>query len=277
MQITIVAQNLNHGGLTPTDDGYKDRWPLILDRIRSASRLPDVVLLCETMGWEFERHSRLARAMRDLDMEAMPLPRGRSRDGTALLYRHKTMGRWLAWDDEYSSEMYHGFGVAAWDVGLPAPLSIASVHIDPFRKYMPVDEASMISTRALRNGPYAILAGDVNFPPPRGPEPLYKNMQPYNIASRTVLTDPSLGLAREPYRDVAWMLEATAFHDVAWEWYDRTGDDLALARTASDDRVDQGWVTTPLLKSITGYRVLDAPSGASDHLGFEFTLDLSLV
>jgi hypothetical protein len=100
-------------------------------------------------------------------------------------------------------------------------------------------------------------------------------MKPYNIASRTVMTDPNTKGPHQPYRDVAWTLQRNSFHDVALLLHARTGDDRLLARTATDDRIDQAWVTTPLIPTTTNYTRHHTPNGASDHDGIKFTLDTS--
>ncbi|MEV6586844.1 hypothetical protein [Streptomyces acidicola] len=50
-------------------------------------------------------------------------------------------------------------------------------------------EANYAATRGYRYGPYAVLGGDINYPPAasRHPLPDYAQMRPYNVGSRTLL------------------------------------------------------------------------------------------
>lgn len=60
---------------------------------------------------------------------------------------------------------------------------------------------------------------------------------------------------------------------MAWHLYEKTKDEILLAPTATDDRIDQAWMSGPL----ADYRLLDQPSGASDHHGLGFTLDTDVI
>jgi hypothetical protein len=72
MQLTVVMQNLQNGAARDADGTARDRWPLIVERLTTMGR-PDVALLIEANGWDAAGHRPLARAMRDLDLDAMPL------------------------------------------------------------------------------------------------------------------------------------------------------------------------------------------------------------
>lgn len=93
MQLTVVVQNLGTGRIKNGDGDPEDRWPALAERIDGAAEQVDVVLLQEVVDWEKYGHKQLARAMRDLDLEALPLAPSRSGLGTAILYRREVLGR----------------------------------------------------------------------------------------------------------------------------------------------------------------------------------------
>ncbi|ONK12573.1 hypothetical protein STBA_33210 [Streptomyces sp. MP131-18] len=102
-------------------------------------------------------------------------------------------------------------------------------------------------------------------------------MRPYNLGSRTVHTDPALGLPRFPNRQVAWTLAANGLVDAAWWLYQQSGDEELLRPTCLEERIDQVWVSAPLAPALVAYHLLDTPVGASDHHGVAITLDLGRV
>ncbi|CRK56904.1 hypothetical protein [Alloactinosynnema sp. L-07] len=278
MLLTVFAQNLKRGGLDETATGYGDRWPKLLDRFDRASRPIDLLLLSEAWRWDEHNHKRVARAMHDLGLTAMPLTPGRSGNGTLILYRVETMGRWVGWDTGHVNENLHGLGVAFFDLGMPGgPLAVASAHFDPYRYYGPADEANIMATRATMRTSNALIVGDINFPPADGVEPDYRAMRPYNAASRTELVDPGAGIEPTPYRGVAWTLMRNGFTDVAAEMAKRTGDKSYLAHTARMDRVDQAWATKPVTSAVRDCTRHPDPDDASDHDGIEVTIDTDLI
>lgn len=220
MQLNIVVQNLGHGGLKDGDGNPDDRWPQLTERINGAADRVDVVMLCEANGWDLYGHKQLARAMADLDLDAAPLALSRSGYGTALLYRREVLGRWARHNLDFGTEALHGLAVTSFDVGLPAPLSFLPVHFTPFAAEQALIEANYAATRAYRYGPYAVLGGDVNYPPAASDHPLpdYAEMRPYNVGSRTLLprSDMSASHDLEPDRRVTGKLVHNGFHDVAW-------------------------------------------------------------
>lgn len=282
MRLTIVAQNLSHGGLFDGDGNAQDRWPALAERINAAAERVDVLLLCEVVDWHRYGHRQLARAMRDLDLDALPLAPSNSGYGTAVLYRPQTLGRWFRWNTDFADRTMHGFGVAAFEVpGLPALLSFVPVHFTPFDADAAISEANLTATRGYKYGPYANVLGDVNYPPAsaRHPQPDTSRMRPYNIGSRTLPageTLPPRG-SLEPDRRVAQKLVHNGYVDVAWHLFERTGDERLLLPTGTDDRIDQAWVTAPLAGAVSNYRRLDTPPGASDHDGIAYDLDTDLI
>lgn len=274
MELTIVVQNLGHGGLRDGSGDPDDRWPVLAERILTVGE-PDLVLVQEAVGWDTYGHRQLGRAMKDLDMDALPVPPSSSGYPPALLYRRETVGRWKFWNTDFAQETLHGFGVAVFDVGLPAPLAIVSTHLNPFVADKARAEAKLIATRALRYGPYGIVAGDLNYPPadPDHPSPDYAAMLPYNRSARTRLPSETDGRL-VPERRVTETLAYTGFVDAAWKLYEERGDKALLRRTATDDRIDQLWVSAPLRDTIVDYQLLDSPEGASDHHGLAVRIDL---
>jgi len=61
MQMSVIIQNLATGAFS-YDGTPRDRWPLLAERITGAANRVDVVMLCETAGWELHGHDRLIRA-----------------------------------------------------------------------------------------------------------------------------------------------------------------------------------------------------------------------
>ncbi|GGT23181.1 endonuclease/exonuclease/phosphatase family protein [Streptomyces griseoviridis] len=274
MELTVVVQNLGVGGLRSVVGETEDRWPALADRIRAAR--PDLVLLQEAYGWAEFGHRQLARAITDLNLQALPIPPSRSGIVPVLLYRREKLGRWTAWDTGFAGETLHGFGVACFDVGLPAPLSVVSCHLDPFVVDKARAEAKLIATRAYRYGPYALVGGDLNYPPahPDSPPPDYTAMRPYNIAARTRLPSEA-GAPLVPDRRVTEMLSYSGFVDAAWHLYKQHADTRLLATTGTDDRIDAVWTSRPLAPCIADYRLLHEPPGSSDHHGVAVQLDLA--
>ncbi|MEU5431113.1 hypothetical protein AB0H73_36670 [Streptomyces olivoreticuli] len=276
MRLSIVVQNTQLGALRDAMGNPEDRWPLIVQRIESIGEPPDLVLFQEAADWERYGHRQLARAMDDLNMDAMPIPPSSSGMPPVILYRRETVGRWQNWNVDFAQETLHGFGVAVFDVGLPKPLAVVSAHLDPFSADKARAEAKLLATRASRYGPYGIVGGDINFPPaaPEHPAPDFAAMRPYNRSARTRLPSESDG-ALVPDRRVTEMLAYSGFVDAAWRLYETTGDASLLRRTGADDRIDQLWVSEPLAGAVAEYRLLDKPEDASDHAGFMVRLDLS--
>jgi exonuclease III len=118
-----------------------------------------------------------------------------------------------------------------------------------------------------------------NYAPadPDSPAPDFAQMRPYNLASRTLLDQEAADGRPVPDRRVARTLRRNGYVDAAWHLYQRTGDEQLLARTATDDRIDQIWVSAPLAPALHGYRILDTPPGASDHHGLVVHLDTDLI
>ncbi|WP_328698563.1 hypothetical protein [Streptomyces sp. NBC_00342] len=193
-----------------------------------------------------------------------------------LLYRRETIGRWRQWNTDFAQETLHGFGVAVFDVGLPAPLAIVSAHLNPFVADRARDEAKLIATRALRYGPYGIVAGDINYPPadPASPSPDYAAMLPYNKSARTRLPS-EVGGQLVPDLRVTEMLAYTGFVDAAALLYEERGDQELLCKTATDDRIDQLWASAPLGDTIVDYALLATPENASDHRCLVVRIDLA--
>lgn len=278
MILTFVSQNLQFGGLRDGEGKAEHRWPLLLERIKSVTPPVDFLLLQETWGWDKYGHKQLVQAMNDLDMESLPLPPANSGNGPAVLYRQTTVGRWQRWSTEHMEPVsMHGTGIAAFEVGLPKLLSVMSAHLNPFSPEIGLQEAGVITTRAYRYGPFAVIGGDLNYPPDRGPKPNYNKMPPYNLAERTVLGDPAKNKRAEPDRRIAWKFEQAGFVDVVDYLYEKTGDKKYLEPTAGDDRIDRFCVSKPLAKAIVNYGVISKPADASDHKGIAFQLDTDLI
>lgn len=229
----------------------------------------------EAEQWDRDGHLPLVRAEQDLDMDGVLAP-SQSGRGPGVLWRRETLGRRTAWKhDDNARETHHGFGVITFDVGLPKPLAVASVHLTPWGADKALIEAQYVCSRAYRYGPFAMVGGDLNYPPAEAwPEPEYARQLPFNRGARTVLTDPDLPEPPRPDRRIAWKMRHNGFHDAARLVFDRDKDETVLARTGSDDRIDQLWVSAALAPAVVSYQLLDTPAGASDHHGLVVILDL---
>jgi endonuclease/exonuclease/phosphatase family metal-dependent hydrolase len=279
MLLTFMAQNLSHGGLRNDTGEAEDRVPLLLERFKSVAPSIDILLLSEAEDWDKAGHRYLGLAMQELDMDSVPLSKPSTGFPVALLYRKETVGRWQNWDTKFSDETTHGFGVAAFDIGLATPLSVISAHINPFSKEKALSEIGLIASRGYRNGSFAIIGGDINFPPNDGVEPDYSSssMRPYNAMSRTEFNDPGNDIAPKADRRMAQTLERAGYVDVAHYLHKKDSDDSLLQKTAGEYRIDQFWVSEPLASAIIKYWVVDSPATASDHKGIVFQLDTDLI
>lgn len=275
MKLTVMVQNLLFGGVLDGDDGRpSERWPLLVERVLSAR--PDVLLLTEAVQWGQWGHRLLARAMEAFDMDALLPAPSASGVPVVVMFRRETMGRWTRWNTDYGQLTTHGFGVAAFEVdGLT--IDFAACHLNPFSADLALQEVSVVSNRAYRYSPLAVIGGDINYPPDTGPEPLFAAMTPYNRSMRTVLHDPAEGAGLSADRRVGWKLRQAGFHDAAALEFDRRGDATVLERTCNQDRVDQIWVTESLAPAVVDYWAVHSPQGASDHSGVVTVLDTSLV
>ncbi len=275
MILTFITQNLKFGGLSDDNGKPEDRWSLFVDRFKDVQTPADFILFTEARDWEKQGHGPLARAMHDLDMDATPLAPSSSGQHVALLYKKETVGRWRHWNIGYHDQVTQSFGVAAFDVGLPGLLSVVPAHLTPYGSDKALQEASLIASRAYRHGPYAVIGGDINYPPAQGPDPDFSVLRPYNISSRTLLTEPGKGYIAD--RRIGKKFMQAGFVDVAYHMYEKTNDPKYLARTAKDDRIDQFWVTKPLADAVVDYWLITSPEQASDHAGVVFTLDTEKV
>lgn len=280
MILTFVSQNLFFGGLRNDHGESEDRWPQLRQRITTVKDKPDFVLVQETEGWDRYGHKALARAMKDLDMDSLPLPPSSSGNLPGLLYRPETVGKWQRWNTNYSDQTVHGFGVAGFDVGLPSLLTVVSVHLNFFSSDYAVKEAAIVANRAYSNGPFAVVGGDINYQPINSPEPDFNYFKPYHFSMRNQLNDPADNQAPITDRRPSWKLVQAGFVDVAGYLREKTKDDKYLEPTAVNDggmRIDQFWVSQPLVPAIVDYWVIDNPPEASDHKGIAFQLDTNKI
>lgn len=277
MQLRIVAQNLQCGGLRNEDGATDDRWPLLAKRINAA--WPDILLLNEVVGWDDRGHHQAGRAMADLDLDLVPLPSSRSGFRSAIMYRPETVGRWRRTSHDTAGRTSHGFVAAAFRIsGLPVPLTVLAAHLDPVSGDQALIESAAIATHAYRYGPLAIIGGDMNCAPEAGPEPDYTQMRPYNIAAQTLLTDPAdPTAARRPDRRAAWQLRQAGYLDAAWHRYQASGDKALLRRTAHADRIDRFLLAERLGRALRDYETLDTHPDASDHKGIAITVDTDAI
>jgi len=269
VEVTIAVQNISHGGLRINDDASRNRWDDLLARLDPVGA--DVVILNEAATFELDDWKRARQFANELGLDVAGVTPSKSDVPTAVLYRKDRLGK-PRWDTKHQYLVNHGFGIASWDLDcLPAPLSIGGIHVTPFSPVQAVIEVQTLVCRAYRNGPYAIVGGDFNFPPLYGLPPDIDRMLPFNKMNR--LIDPR-GTDPRPNKSVAQALYDGGFHDVAAELHMRTGDDRLLAYTGKTDRIDWIAVSQPLRDAIVSYQLLDEPEDASDHEGVAAVVDL---
>jgi endonuclease/exonuclease/phosphatase family metal-dependent hydrolase len=274
VHITIAVQNLQHGGFADESGRETDRRPLIFQRLKDADA--DIVILNEARRWTTGDHGPLGLAMSELGMYPAPAPRVANDLGSIILIRWKTMGPFRFANHDLSEQTVHGFSNVSFAIdGVAQPLTVAATHINPYSPTAAIAEADLVVTRAFRKGCLAVIGGDFNFPPSRGPEPDYTVMRPYNLASRTLPDTDGTGLP--PNRQLAQAIERRGFVDAALHLHDQTGNEELLARTASDDRIDRFYVSEPLADALVRYELLDTPQGASDHHGVLIELDTDRI
>jgi endonuclease/exonuclease/phosphatase family metal-dependent hydrolase len=239
---------------------------------------PDFVFIQEAWGWSDYGHRQLARAKKDLSMEALPLPHSPTDNGVAILYRPEVTGAWERWEDRYTDRFIHGSGLAAFDVGLSNLLTVSSVHLDAFGSDRALHETELLIARAYRNGPLAVLGGDFNYSSSQGPDPDFEGIPPYNVAMRSKMDSSDSGPLK-PDRRIGQKMVRGGFVDVAQYLFDKTKDSKYQEPTANHprDRIDQFWVSKQVAPGIVDYQVLSVPEAASDHKGIAFQLDTSLI
>lgn len=284
MRLTIVAQNLSHGGVYDGDGEPEDRMQALADRIHSAGA--DLALLSECQGWDRDDHGPLRRMERLTGLKAAPLAPSGTGYHTGLLYRPSTVGEPTHRDVKRSHLTVNGFAVVGFDgkrFGLPQPLAVVSVHLAPHDHQVATAEMGLAATRGYRLGSYAVLGGDWNFAPVRGTDPDYSQMLPHNIGIRTYRVDPADPDApRAPHRSVGIKLEDMGYRDAALYLHEHPrdggrGDPALLAYTAAGERLDGIAVTKRLAGALLSYWRLAEPAGASDHDGVAVTLETELI
>lgn len=118
--ITVVSQNMAYSGLF-TSSGERDphRWDGLMATI--GSQEPDILLLQEVGKWEDHNRQPIARAEDALGMRMVGITTRPAGGGTALMIRPDTI-KWEQWEDRYSDQTLHGFGVGVLRLpGLGAP------------------------------------------------------------------------------------------------------------------------------------------------------------
>lgn len=273
--VTVVSQNMAYSGLF-TSSGERDphRWDGLMATIDSHE--PDILLLQEVGKWEDHNRQPIARAEQALGMRIVGITTRPAGGGTALMIRPNTI-KWAQWEDRYSDQTLHGFGVGVLRLpGLDTPLATISAHLNPFSAKAAVEEAQLLVARAYRYGGLGLIGGDINHfshhdAPSAIPNP--DHIPPYNRSSRWITTDAGDVV---PNRTVGRALRLGGLTDVAVHVAGQTGNSDVLAPTGRGKcRVDQFWATPPLVPAITGYA--HHPHKHSDHSLITMRLDTSLV
>ncbi len=249
--MTIAAQNMSHNGLyTPDGDPDPGRWDGLMEAIDH--HRPDVLLLQEVGRWTENNRTPIARAEQALGMRMVGIVTTPAGGGTALMINPDTVG-WEQWEDRYAGQLHHGFGVAVLRLpGLDAPLAAISAHLTPYSATAAAQEAQILVARAYRYGGIGIIGGDINhFPFDDHAVPDPHTIPPYNRAARWIRDESG---SYRPDRAVAQVLASGGLADVAPLVAQRTGDASLLEATGRGRcRVDQFWVTPPLVPAITDY------------------------
>lgn len=269
-QITIVLQNLQHGGT--------DRWPLLAERLGQAK--PDIALLNEALGWTDNDECLLKQAEYDLGMTALrPLPPSRSGHHVVIMYRPETLGAPKDYNIDFSAQCEHGVAVAGWEVGLPRLLAVCTMHVSPFSPVEALIEAQKARWTALRYGDrknddhyYAVLGADFNGPPLAGPPADVSRMNVLDRAAR--FRDAACTI---PNTDIAEAFAEVGFTDASEILDPQAQDERLFARTGRSDRIDRILVTHRLRSAVVGGELLDTPPDAADHRGVLTRIDTDLA
>lgn len=272
-----MAQNIARGGLYNSLGEYGDRWPQLAERINSIK--PDILLLSELNRWQSYGNKQLVRATNDLDMNAAPISPSQTGYATGLMYRQQTVGRWQYHNSSVAHETTHGFAVTGFDVGLPTLLNIAPVHLCFYSADKASNEAQLVISKAYARTPFAIIGGDCNCSPAKGPEPDYSSSKPYNLSARTVIdTGEDVKIADlKSNRKTAWTFIRGGFVDAADHLFGQTKDSSLLEPTAANERIDQFWVSQALAPAILEYSLTRLHPTSTDHAGIVIKLDIDKV
>lgn len=249
--ITAIAQNMSHSGLyTASGAADPDRWDGLMATI--AQHRPDILFLQEIGRWGDHNRQPITRAEDALGMHMAGYVLTDAGGGTGVMINPDTV-QLQQWEDRYRRLVHHGLGVAVLRIpGLYTPLAVSSVHLNPYSAAAAAQEAQVLIARAYRYGGVGILGGDVNhFPADDHAVPDPATIPPCNRSSRWLMDDD--GHLR-PNRIVARTLMTGDLTDVAALIAHRTGDTTVLAATGRGKcRVDQIWVTPPLVPAIVDY------------------------
>jgi exonuclease III len=250
--ISIASQNMSHSGLyLPTGAPDTSRWDGLMDTI--GRHQPDILLLQEVGRWTDHNRQPIARAEHDLGLRMVGIVTSPAGGGTALMIRPDTVV-WEQWEDRYQAELHHPFGVGVLRLpGLDRPLAAISTHLTPYSAAAAAQEAQLLIARAYRYDGLGIIGGDINhFPADDHAVPAPGTIPPYNRSSRWVLGEDG---TYSPNRIVARTLVAGGLSDAAALVATRTGDTSRLDATGRGQcRVDQFWVTPPLVPAVVDYQ-----------------------
>ncbi|MUL41575.1 endonuclease/exonuclease/phosphatase family protein [Streptomonospora sp. PA3] len=264
--LTIMSQNLKHGGIGDGEGNPEDRWPRLAETITAVR--PDILCLQECHGWSDHLHHQTYRAEKDLGMRLAGLAPGRCGGGNAVFYRPSPHLAQCGWADAYAQELYTGLGIALFHVaGLPARLAVASTHLTTTSAEAALDEAMRVEDRVCRYGGYGVMIGDINAHPlhdgGRAPDPATIKQR-----DRACRYDEN----EQPDRRVARRLHRAGLVDAADHLATRSHNyDLYAPTGQGRIRVDQAWLSPPLASLLTGYERIPT---ASDHDAITITLAL---
>lgn len=273
--VTVLAQNFSHSGLyTPAGEPDPGRWSGLMATI--TEHRPDILLVQEIGKWNDHNRQPLFRAEGDLGLRMaghIITPAG---GGTGVMINPNTINI-QQFEDRYQGMAHHGLGVAVLTLpGLDTPLAAISAHLNPYSAVAAATEAQVMIARSYRYRGLGLIGGDVNHfsfrdDPAAVPDPA--TIPPYNRSSRWLVNaDGDL----VPTRIVGRTLQLGGLTDVALHVADHTGDTSLLAPTGRGKcRVDQFWVTPPLVPALIDYEHHAHPY--SDHALILMRLDTSRV
>lgn len=267
MIIKLLAQNIKRGGHLDDTNAPEERWSKIVERVRSEK--PDFLLLCGVVDWDRDGYRDLANAIRDFGMSAMPIAPSSNNYPTLLMYRPETVGQWKHWNPGFADQTVHGFGISAFDIGLPDLLSVVPVHIGPFSAEQVLSDTGIVASRGYRYGRFAVLGGDFNTPAARDtiedPRSTPANFQWRYNADGSLNRLPAQKMIHADYVDCADYL------------FEKTGNPELIAETAQGSgRIDRFYVTYPMRDAIIEYKRL-FDSSVSDHAGIVLTIDTDKI
>jgi endonuclease/exonuclease/phosphatase family metal-dependent hydrolase len=271
-ELKIISYNLRDYGKNPFDRDRHQRQVALLRELA-----PNI--LCIQEFWDDSPgHQQLVSRFEvfagSLGMQGMVVPAPRTHCHLGLLWQKDitqldgTAYQWHLW---------HGLGLASFDVGAKRPLRVAVTHLGPWDPQHRFGEARDVAWLAKRR--FATIVGaDWNSLPMGDPEPDWTPLSPDQIEHH-VLWNPDPSAPLQTDRRPAQLLDRVGLTDAATHlgvpWQPTAGH----MGTDVFRRPDAFRCSELVLPALRGYRVHDSPDirELSNHLPIELTADAGAI